>query len=656
MVALPSASVSVSAAASTPGAGTDVICILAPCAVQPDITPRIFGNADDIHELHGYSEGLEYASFHLRETRKPVIFVALPIETAGTVGRFDSSGNTGSSAVSVTAGADGCLSEHDGVIEVERGGTVGTDQIVLRLSLDGGLLFKSVRLGTGNAYTEPNVDVDIALGAGTLVAGDTVLTWHGTGPRALMADVTAAREALAADMKFFRSIILIGDLQSDTEAAAFRDELTAYDTENQRFIYGRASVYDRLPLAALSVSTHRMTAGTSLTFAEVGGTGDTITRATGSWIADGFAVGDTITITGATASAGANNITAVIASLSATVITLGSEDLVAEVTAVATVVGRATLTFANSGDTITRNRGSWLADGFRVGDSVTITDTDSNTNDGTFVVATVTALVLTLASGGVDADETSPVTQVSIEAGQTEVEWMAAITDEFESIDGTRYIDLAGGRGWKASPYSGWNFLRPPSWAASLREYQHDLHVACWKKQDGPTGWNLTDADGNRAQWDDRVNGGAGTSARFTTFRTWSNGPAGAFIARSLTRASDGDILVNTNKVAVLNLALTTVQFATENIIGRDLVLNPDGTAITPDRNTMKSEVDNALSLALLRDAFGEGPRVSLATWTPSADDVLNVADPAVTGVLDLNFNGTVVSVTTRAFIRSGGQ
>lgn len=654
MPTLPSANVSVSAAASTPGAGSDVVCVLAPVATQPDITPRIFGNADAIHELHGYSEGLEYCAFHLRETRKPVIFVALPIETQGTVGRFDSSGNTGSSSVTITAGANGCLSEHDGVLEVEKGGDVGTDQIVLRVSLDGGLLFKSVRFGTDDEYTIPDVDVDVALGAGTLVAGDTIMTWHGTGPRALMTDVTAAREALAADMKFFRSMILIGDVQSDTEAAAFNDELEAYDTENQRFIYGYASVPDRLPLAALSVSTHSMTPGTSLTFAEVGGTGDTITRATGSWLADGFAIGDTVTTTGA--SDGTNNKTFVIANLTALVMTLGSDDLAAEVSANVTVVGRATLTFANSGDTITRNRGSWLADGFRAGDSVTISGSDSATNDGSFTVSTVTALVLTLESGAVDADETSPVTQVSISAGQTKAEWMAATTDEFESIDGTRYISLCAGRARKASPWSGWNFSRSVAWATSLRENQHDLHVAPWRKQDGPTGWSLTDADGNLVQWDDRVDGGAGTAARFTTFRTWGNGPNGAFIARSLTRAADGDVLVNTNKVAVLHLAMTTVQFATENVVGRDLTLKSDGTATTEALNTIKSEVNSALALALLGDAKGEGQRASLATWTPNADDVLNVAEPAITGVLDLVMNGTIVTINTVVRVRSGGQ
>lgn len=82
------------------------------------------------------------------------------------------------------------------------------------------------------------------------------------------------------------------------------------------------------------------TPAAALTFAEVGGTGDTITRASGSWITDGLTVGDTITFSG-TAS---NNITAVIATLTATVITLGAEDLVAETP----VAGTVTVTSAES--------------------------------------------------------------------------------------------------------------------------------------------------------------------------------------------------------------------------------------------------------------------------------------------------------------------
>lgn len=72
------------------------------------------------------------------------------------------------------------------------------------------------------------------------------------------------------------------------------------------------------------------TGSVSVTFAVAsGGNGPTITRASGSWITDGFVVGDNITITG-TAS---NNTTGTIGVLTATVMTLVTTDtLVAETT------------------------------------------------------------------------------------------------------------------------------------------------------------------------------------------------------------------------------------------------------------------------------------------------------------------------------------
>ncbi len=82
-----------------------------------------------------------------------------------------------------------------------------------------------------------------------------------------------------------------------------------------------------------SVSKATMAGSPTLTFAEVGGTGDTITRSAGSWITDGFAVGDVIAVTG-TAN---NNITGDVTAVSATVLTLGTTDLVAEVTAAGSV-------------------------------------------------------------------------------------------------------------------------------------------------------------------------------------------------------------------------------------------------------------------------------------------------------------------------------
>lgn len=72
-----------------------------------------------------------------------------------------------------------------------------------------------------------------------------------------------------------------------------------------------------------------LTGSPLLSFLEVGGTGDTITRSAGSWITDGWTPGDTITITGAVN--GANNcVNGIVSGVTATVITLGTTDLVTE--------------------------------------------------------------------------------------------------------------------------------------------------------------------------------------------------------------------------------------------------------------------------------------------------------------------------------------
>jgi hypothetical protein len=630
--------------------------VFSPVAQNDDCVPRLFGSAAAYYEFHGYCEGAEYAGLHIQATRKPVLAVGLPIATAGVISREDTSGNTGTSVSTVAAGGDGVLGEHDGVLDVETGGTIGTDQIVLGLSLNGGRTRKTVRLSTGSSYTIPFVNVTVSFGAGTLVAGDTIHTWHGSAPLANSAGFQLARENLAAQQKLFRSVVNCGDMPTDTLASALLTQINAYETENDRFVYARASVYDREPQAAMSRITARMTGAPTLTFAEVGATGDTITRSAGSWITDGFVVGDWIIVAGSAS----NNVAGVIASLSATVITLDTTDLVAEgPVADCTVTGSPALTFAEvgaTGDTITRSRGSWLTDGFRVGDTVTVTGTASNNVSG--AVTAVTATVLTFNTTDLAAEVLGSAA-VTVTAGQTKAAWMAEADAEFSSIDDEPRIDLSAGRGLAPeSPLSGWRFRRPAAWAASIREYAHDLHTTTWRKSDGIlSGWTLDDEDGNLAEWDDRVDGSAGSAARFTTLRTWGNGPQGAFVALSLTRASDGDVLSYTHNAAVTNLACTTVQAATENsLVGRTPEINDDGTATSGEIATIEGEVNASLELALLQNAKGEGRRASKAVWSMDPETILNVAEATVTGVLDLNLNGTIHSVNTTVKVRSGGQ
>jgi hypothetical protein len=658
MATLPKATVTVSQTAAAVAQGQDVICIFAPCATSADTVPRQFGSAEAAYAQHGYCDGIEYAAYHVSKTGKAFIMVGLPIATAGVVGRVDKTGNSGSSVASVAAGGSGVLGEHDGVVTVDRAGTVGTDQIVLNLSLDGGRFYKKVRLGTATSYVIPYVGVTLSFTVGTLIAGDTVISWHGTSPRSDATGWAAARTALASQLKFFRSIILMGELQDSTEAAAFLAQIAAYRTANERFVYARASNIDRLPQAALSHDLVRMTGSPTLTFLEVGGTGDTITRSSGSWISDGFQIGDTVTIAGSVS----NNVTGVIANLTATVLTFGTTDLanegpVSNCTAVATP----TLTFAEvggTGDTVTRSRGSWTADGFRVGDLVTFAGTASNnvTTDG---ITAVTALVMTLNTTDLAAEVIGATSSVTAVTGQTKAAWAAAREAAMATVtagdDGFR-LDLDLGKGRFPSPFSAWNFRRPLAWFASAREYSHDLHVATWRKSDGPLPCDLFDSNGTLVEYDDRADGGAASAARFTSARTWGNGPAGGFISQSLTRADDSSLLGHTAKVAVTNLACTTVQINTENAaIGQDLILNDDGTATSDALSRVQKQVQDALDLALLINAKGEGPRASKAVWTPSPNDVYNVAEPTMTGVLDLNLNGTVHSVNTTVRIRSAG-
>lgn len=649
MATLPQASVHVEATAAAPGGGIDTLCLISPCAQSDDLVPRLFGSAAALYDQHGYCEGVEYAALHLAQTGKSVLFVGVPIGTVGAVSRFDSSGNTGGSIVTVAAGSDGVLAEHDGILRCVAGGTIGSSQIRLELSLDGGRSFLPVRLGTASSYVIPYVGVTASFAAGTLVAGDTLLEWHGSAPKWSSSDLADVFDALAEQTKLFRSSLLCGDAPDKTSIDAYTSALNAYATSHDRFVYGRASLYDRFPQASMSHSYARLTGSPALTFAEVGATADTVTRSGGSYLVDGFRDGDTITVTGAVAGSGHNNVTGVVTTVTALVLTGDTLDFDAEVlSSGGMIVGSPTLTFVASSDTVTRNRGSWLTDGFRVGDSVTFTGTAGNNYTKTITV--LTALVMTFAAGV--ADETIASSAVTCVSNQTKAAWMAELDAAFAAVDSEPRIDLSAGRGAVTSPFSGWKARRPAAWAASLREYQHDLHVATWRKDLGTTGFDLYDDDQNLFEWDDRVDGGAASAARFTSLRSWSNGPRGAFIAVSLTRAGEGQITSYTHNMSVVNDACNTVQIATENVIGRSLQLNADGTATADSLAVIAAEVNSALELELLQSR-GEGPRASKAVWTPNPDDIYTVAEPTMHGTLELVLNGTIHSVDTAVRIKS---
>ncbi len=446
--------------------------------------------------------------------------------------------------------------------------------------------------------------------------------------------------------------MVIGDVANATVAGYVATQVGAYETADKRFTMARAQVSDRLPLASLSNNIVRMTGTPTLTFAEVDVTGDTITRSAGSFITDGFVAGMAVTVAGAVDSNN-NFVNKKVTTVGALVLTLDTEDLSAEAaTAGCTVTGSTGITFAEVGtaDTITLSGGgNWLTDGFAVGDNVTIAGSTSNNITTTGYIATLTATVLTLTVVGDDlADEFNGAAAVSITKGQTMAAYVAAQDAAFASVDGKKRLSLGMGRLRKESPITGFSFRRPVQWAASVREYSHDVHHPTWAKEDGPLdGWSLEDTNGTLVEFDERVNGG-GLAARFTVARSWGNGPNGAFIAMDLTRETEGSTLQYTHNMAVANVFCTIVQAKTENIVGKTPQLKDDGTATAAALQVLEESVNTDVKQALMHEFVpGEGPRASKAVWNASTDDVLSGVDATLTGVGKLIVNGTVVHVNT---------
>jgi hypothetical protein len=651
MASLPEATVQIDDEAGALAGGTDLLTVFGCVELAADLVPRVFASSKAMLTKHGYAPAIDYCALHFEETKKPIIFIGLPTVTAAVIGRLDASGNTGTSVVTVSAGTHGVLDEVNAIVTVDTGGTIGTDQIVLGLSLDGGRTTKKIRLGTANSYTIAYVGLILHFAAGTLVADDVAFRFSTTAPRWDQAGLIAARAALVAQQKQSRSWLIVGDLLVEDDATDVVTQANGYETANTRFITARAQVRDRKVQAALSRIRVRLTGTATLTFAEVGGTGDTITRSTGSWITDGFAIGDVVTVAGSVS----NNVTGPIAALTATVLTFGTTDLAAEgPVSSCTVVGSNGLTFAEvgaTGDTITRTGGSWLADGFAVGDVVTVASSASNNVTGP--ITALTATVLTFGTTDLAAEVIGSYT-VTITAGEDDPTWVAAMDTAFGGVDSERRIDLGGGRGRKSSPITGWRFRRPVAWAASIREYQHDVQIPCWRKADGPcSGWTLEDAEGNVVEHDERSDGGL-LAARFTCFRSYANGPLGAFIALSLTRAVEGSLLSRTHNMAVANVACSVTQAESENAIGQVLVLNLDGTGTEASLVVLEERVNSALAIALLQRKL-EGPRASDAKWKASRSDILNIPDALLNGTLDLRLNGTLERISTRVRVATAG-
>jgi hypothetical protein len=602
------------------------------------------GSTQNLLSQYGYSPAVDYCSLHFQQTDLPVLFVGLPVATAGSVGQQNNSLVTGTSQVYVTAATAGIFEKCSGVFTVTQGTTVGTDQILGTLSMDGNQTTQTVRLGSNTSYAVPQLGVVLNFGPGTLNVGD-IFTFETAAPMWGSTALSTAETALAAQESLSRSWMVEGRLTNSTFAGYVTTAINAYQSTVERFSFARTQCPDYAPLAkSASVRVTSQVPGSCI-FAAT-----TITRATGSWLTDGFAVGDVVTVAGSVANNG--KVVLPITALSATVLTVATETWTVETDATGVVVtGSEGLTFASTtitraGDTSTGVAGSWLLDGFAVGDTVAITGATNSGNNVTAVITTLTATVMTCSASTFTA-EVNNTQAVSVKQTSNDGAYVALMTSNFATVDAQNGIDIGLGRAFIQSPITGWEFRRPAAWHASLREYQHDLEIPTYRKADGPLeGASITDANGNIIEHDDRVAGGTGVAGRFTCLRSYANGPQGVFVALSLTRDTDGALLSRTHNKAVADLACAVVQSATEGAIGQVLQLNSDGTATTASLSLLQQRVNKQLMINLLQQ-YQEGPRASSAVWTASTSDVLNVPGATLNGNLAVELDGTLENLAT---------
>ena len=114
--------------------------------------------------------------------------------------------------------------------------------------------------------------------------------------------------------------------------------------------------------------------------------------------------------------------------------------------------GDPNLTFADANpDTITRDAGDWVADGFRVGDAITVAL--STSNDGTYVVGAVATTVLTLSAADALTAE-GPANGITVVVGglQPVPSWLRELATQSALLELTTTNAIAGALQREVSP------------------------------------------------------------------------------------------------------------------------------------------------------------------------------------------------------------
>ncbi len=665
---LPSASTTVRRTGGAVATGLDLATIWGCCTKNADMVPRLWFDANALEEFHGPGQLLDQVSLFIRITGLPVLVVPLPISSPGII-RTQRQSGTGTSTATVDVGSDDSLERVDGLLRVVQGGTVGTDQIQLEYSLDGGSIWTLFRLGTATSYAIQRIGHVLSFSPGTLVEEEEILYWTSSAPTPADADITTARENLSAQGEQSRSWYLIRELEQETDIARLETELEIYDTTSKRPLQAYAGIrraFDRSGYKAQMSRTRSWMQGSpEITFAQgAGPPNDTISRDTGSFVDDGFAGwsvgnGDWITITGS--SEAGNNGSWKLSGADVLILTLdvaGALTSVVDASGVSiwTTEGLEFIDGGGSDDTLVRGRYSWLDEGFAVGDTITITGTALN--DGDYIITDLTADTITVATNSFSAEEIS-AWDVSITVSVLYPIDVAAMDAEFAPTLGQYKLELSYGQFWNDSPaYEGARPRYPVALADMCRSYLIDpSETTWWGEQPGPLsraeeGWKDIDKDGQPFEYNEDIHRRA-LPAGFTCATRKPNEGSNTYIARALTRYGGSAALTQSHAARVTNIARIIVQRKTQALGGAVFVTTrPDAQGRQFLTSKAIGKIEGAVNSELSRQLLGttrrnEGPRVSAINWVAARDDDFSVQNPVLNGTLTIRTLKAIVTVNT---------
>jgi len=187
------------------------LALIGPCAGGTVALPQTFGRVKELVAALLGGPTVEAAAHYIERYGKPVVVVPTAKSVAGAYGAIGGTmaGTSVPTADTVVLPQD----DYEVYIKVIAGGTRGTAGITYQWSLDGGRTPSPVTaLGTA-VFIQIGTDVKILLGAGTLVAGDTI-TCRTTAPAPNSTDLAAAFDALRNSTIQWEIVEIVGPIDA----------------------------------------------------------------------------------------------------------------------------------------------------------------------------------------------------------------------------------------------------------------------------------------------------------------------------------------------------------------------------------------------------------------------------------------------------------